>query len=178
MCELRQMVLLAVLACHPVLPVVDGDAHLPHGTCIPVSASVQPLGRLDDHANRRDHLVEPLRDLASRRLEPTPASDSRIELGGEPCAIGIEGMNLRGERGMALVVLEPPLDRAFERLERGLQTLGRRLDRADLVHAPPRRSAQPAGDSKIAGVARCYKQNFTWPAGRPSTPGTRFSTAA
>jgi hypothetical protein len=41
---------------------------------------------------------------------------------------------------MTLVLLELPLDRSLEGIERRLQTLGRHLDYACIGHAPPRRS--------------------------------------
>jgi hypothetical protein len=50
-------------------------------------------------------------------------------------------MDLRGERRMALVLLELSLDRSLEGIERGLQAPGRRLDYTCVGHASPRRSA-------------------------------------
>src|SRR5215469_15440801 len=102
------------------------------------------LVRLDDRADRRDRLVELLGDLPVGALESARAGHRGIELFGKPRAVGIEGVDLRGERRLSLIPFEPPLDRSLKRIERGLQTLGRQLDRTDVVHTPPRRPALPS----------------------------------
>jgi len=97
--------------------------------------------RIDDRTDCRDRFIEPLRDLAIGGLELARMRRDRVELGCESRAVGIESVNLRGERRMALVLLKLSLDRSLECIERGLQALGRRLEYACISHAPPRPSA-------------------------------------
>jgi hypothetical protein len=111
---------------------------------------------LDEAPDGCDRLVEPLGDLAIGALERVRARRSRVELGREPRAIGIEGMNLRSERRMTHVMLEPPLDRALEQVECGLQASCRHLDRTCIDHAPPRRSPRLL----VPGIQNCLRGNM------------------
>ena len=128
------MGLLAVLAGHSILPAVDRHADMGHRQFlrpngrrnvtdlisrahIGVSSVVGIKHRADGlHGN-----VEPARDLTIGGLETPGVGGLGIKIGRKFGTIGAQSLHLCGEPVLTAIMFAPPLDRGFERVERGKQ---------------------------------------------------------
>ena len=110
------------------------------------------LGRTEHRADGSDRRIEPLGDLAVGALELARLHQRRVELIGEPRAVGAERLDPRRQLVLVAVGLAPPLDRALQRVQRGhepprcgFDIRGRRFHQTGMigrtiVHAARRRS--------------------------------------
>jgi hypothetical protein len=65
--------------------------------------------------------VEPARDLTIGRLETPRVGGLGIKIGRKSGTVGAQSLHLCGEPVLTAIMFAPPLDRGFERVERGKQ---------------------------------------------------------
>ena len=154
--ELQQPHLLAFLAGHAVLPAVDGDVDVAHAVS-PASAS--STARMVPIA-----ASSLFGDLAIGALQPARLHQRAVEFVGEPRAIGAERLDPARQFVLVAVGVAPPLDRAFQRIERR--------------HQPPRRGVDVGGDrlggAGPVGGTIAHERQRAPSIGRPRQQNPRF----
>src|SRR5206468_6284380 len=83
---------------------------------------------IEYRAYRDDRGIQPIGDLAIGALELARLHECAVELVGKTRAICAERLDPRRELVLVAIGIAPPLDRAFERVERRHEPAGRDLD--------------------------------------------------
>ncbi len=120
------MAFLAVLARHPELPPVNGDADLRHSHSSTRQYAADALDRLRDA----------LRDLAIGFGQGPRPRHGVVEVVGKLSPIGAQCMDLHRQPILAAVRLAAPLDRGVQCVECKRKPPARSVDRIGFGHAP------------------------------------------